>query len=598
MKTRAVSQNLVGNIYGEYKLVDGLKFRSQLSVNLNNDRTSAFSPSFTRSAMFSAFSTGIEGATLDVQHNAGVNTSWANTLNYSKTLGGGHTIDAVAGMSWDHSRLDLESQEYADFPDDDVLTDIRSANEFVGASSDVFETALNSFFGRVNYNYKDRFLATFTGRYDGSVKFGPDNQWGFFPSGALAWNAHNEEFLKNSTFLNQLKLRVSLGRTGSDNLPAFSYLAYYRALGNQDSRYDNINGIVVEGVPNTAIRWEQTDQLDLGLEFGLFNNRLYGEIVYFEKNTSDIILMAPIPAQTGSSRWNANIADVTNKGWEIGIGGDIVRSPEFRWNSSFNISFIKNKVTALHGGTTTASGSTGIIEGAPVGTIVGYDVVGIAQTQEEIDALNAGAPNGRYYSGLVQPGDYIYRDVTGDGQINNDDRVTLGDINPDFFGGWNNTLSYKNFDFIFNFNFVKGVDRVWNRGSSQFASINPYNNVTSLVYDTWTPENTGANYARMLSATHGTSVPTSRNVEEASYIKLRSLSLAYNLPKSWLADTGIRHAQLLLSGNNVFVISSYPGLDPESVNAQRGGSTVDLTRDTGAAYPQLRTFTFGVKLGL
>ncbi|UGU14724.1 TonB-dependent receptor [Sinomicrobium kalidii] len=598
MRIRAVSQNVVGNIYGEYKIIDGLRFRSQLSVNLSNDRNSTFSPSFTQAAMFSAFFSGIEGATLSVQHNAGVNTSWANTLNYNKTLEGGHTIDAVAGVSWDHSKLELESQEYADFPDDDVLTDIRSANEFISASSDVFETALNSFFGRVNYNYKDRYLATFTGRYDGSVKFGPDNQWGFFPSGALAWNVHNEAFLKNSVFLNQLKLRASLGRTGSDNLPAFSYLAYYRSLGNNDSRYDDINGIVVEGVPNSAIRWEQTDQLDLGLEFGLFNNRLYGEVVYFEKNTSDIILMVPISAQTGSSRWNANIADVTNKGWEIGIGGDIVRSPEFRWNSSFNISFIKNKVTALHGGSTTAFGSAGIIEGEPMGVTVGYDVVGIAQTRGDIDELNAGAPGGVYYSGLVQPGDYIYRDVTGDGQITNDDRVTLGDINPDFFGGWNNTLSYKNFDFIFNFNFVKGVDRVWVRGANQFAFINPYNNVTTHVYDTWTPDNPTAQYARMMSATHGTSVPTSRNVKDASYIKLRSASLAYNIPKKWLDKTGISYAQLSLSGNNLFVISDYPGIDPESVDSQRGGSTVDLTRDGGLAYPQVRTFTFGVKLGL
>ncbi|MBC9795824.1 SusC/RagA family TonB-linked outer membrane protein [Sinomicrobium weinanense] len=597
VKNKAVSQNLLGNIYGEYKIIDGLKFRSQLSLTLNNDRTSIFSPSFTLNALFGIFD-GKEGALLDVQHNAGVSTSWANTLNFNKTLGKNHNIDAVAGVSWDHYRLDLESQGYAGFPDDEVLTDINSANDFVEASSDVSETALNSVFGRINYNYKDKYLATFTARYDGSIKFGPDNQWGFFPSGALAWNIHNEDFLKDSDFIDQIKLRASLGRTGSDNLPAFTYLSYYRSLDNNDSFYDGINGIAVEGVPNSGIRWEETDQLDLGLEFGLFNGRLNGEIVYFEKKTNDIILLVPIPAQTGSSHWNTNIADVTNKGWEFALGGDIIRSPQFRWNSSFNISFIKNNVDALHGGSTTAYGSTGILEGEPMGVIVGYEVETIAQTQEEIDILNSKAPDGNYYSSLVQPGDYIYKDVDGDGEITNDDRKPLGDINPDFFGGWNNNISYKNFDLVFNFNFVKGNDKEWQRGASQFVSVNPNNNVTTDVLDTWTPNNTGAKYARMGSATHGSFTPTSKSVEDASYIRLRSVSLAYNFPKTWLANTGISNIQLSVSGNNLLTITGYPGIDPESVNSQRGGATVDLIRDSGDFYPQMRSFTIGARLSL
>ncbi|MFD2036279.1 TonB-dependent receptor [Belliella marina] len=598
VRNHAVSRNVLGNVYGEYKIIEGLRFRSQLSLNLNNDRSSIFNPSFTTTALFRSMFYGTNGALMDVQHNFGFNKSWANTLNYNKNFGGNHTIDAVAGISWDHSRLDLESQEYSDFPDDEILVDIRSANQFVRATSDVNEMALNSLFGRVNYNFQDRILATLTARYDGSVKFGPENQWGFFPSGAVAWNVHNEGFLKDVSFLDQFKLRASMGRTGSDNLPSFSYLAYYRALGNGDSRYNNINGIVVEGVPNSAIRWEQTEQLDLGLEFGLFNNRIYGEVVYFQKNTNGIILMVPLPAQTGSSRWNANIADVTNRGWEIGVGSDIISKPGFRWNSSFNISFIENKVVALHGGTTTAFGSAGILEGQPMGVIIGYDVVSIAQSSEEINALNAGASDGRYQNGLNQPGDYIYRDINGDGKITNDDRIPLGDINPDFFGGWNNTVRYKSFDFIFNFNFVKGVDRLWERGANQFAFVNPFNNVTTHVNDTWTPENVDAQFARMGSATHGTSVPTSRNVMDASYIKLRAMSIAYNIPDRWLSKTKIHRAQISLSGNNLFVITKYPGLDPESVNAQRGGSTVDLVRDGGFAYPQMRNFSIGAKLSL
>ena len=597
IKDKAISQNILGSAYGEYKILDGLKLRSQLSVNVNNDRSSTFSPSFTLNAQFGQFF-GTQGALLDVQHTAGTNTSFSNTLNYNKTFLQKHTIDAVFGLSWDQSRLDLESQEYAGFPDDEVLTNINSANDFVGAGSDAYETALNSLFGRINYNFDNRYLATFTARSDGSIKFGPDNQRGFFPSGALAWNVHNEQFLKESDVLNLLKLRASFGQTGLDNLPTFTYLANYQSLSNGDSFYDGINGISINGVPNSAIRWEKTNQLDLGLEFGLFKNRLFGEIVYFEKKTSDIILIAPIPAQTGFSNWNANIADVTNKGWEFAFGGDIIRNTNFRWNSTFNISFVQNNVDALNGGITSAFGNTGIIEGEPIGVVSGYDVVSIAQTQEEIDALNATAPDGNYFTGLREPGDYIYRDVDGDGEITNEDVTPLGDINPDYFGGWNNTISYKGFDFNFNFNYVQGNAKQWSRGTSQFSFVDPNTNVTTDIFDAWTPDNTDAKYARIGSATHSTRPAISKNIEDGSYIKLRSASLGYNIPRAYLDKYGIDNFRITLSGNNLFVITNYPGIDPESVGTQRGGSTVDLIRDRGSSYPQARLITLGFNVSL
>ncbi|WP_299549200.1 TonB-dependent receptor [Seonamhaeicola sp.] len=600
IKNRARYQGLIGSVYGQYEILEGLNFRSQLSINLSNDRSSDFSPSFTGNALFGAFR-GTQGALLDVQHSTLRSSSWANTLNFNKTIAEDHTINAVVGVSWDHSRLDLESQGYAGFPDDEVLINIQSAQDAYQWNSDVSETALNSIFGRVNYNYKDRYLVTFTARSDGSIKFGPDNQRGFFPSGALAWNVHNEDFLSNNNLISQLKLRASLGRTGSDNLPAFSYISNYASLGNGDSFYDGINGIAVEGVPNTEIRWEETDQLDLGVEFGLFNGRLNGEVVYFEKKTSDIILLVPLPAQTGSSFWNANIADVTNKGWEIALGGDIVRSKDLRWNSSFNISFVDNNVDALNGGSTTAFGSAGIQEGSPIGFHLGYEVVGIAQTQEEIDALNAGAPDGNYFNQLQQPGDYIFRDLNGDGEINPaDDRKDLGSINPEFFGGWNNIISCKNFDFTFNFNFVDGNKRYWREGAEnmQFVNVNK-NYFRSSLDDTWTPDNPNATYARLGSGTHGGNFDeNSKVVVDGSYIKLRSASIAYNIPKEILKKTGINNAKITVTGNNLFVITDYPGLDPENVGPQRGGATVDLVSDQGFSYPQARTFTIGVNIGL
>ncbi|MDQ2178440.1 TonB-dependent receptor [Marinifilum sp. D714] len=593
VRNKAISQNIYGSVYSELEILKDLKLRTAININLNNDRTSNYTPSYTSNAKFYEVYYSEPGGRLYKQRNDGYAIAFENVLTYNKTFNDVHKFNAMAGISWDRSRLDLESQTYRGFPDDDIMTNINSANIVDDYSSESIENGLNSVFGRINYVYDNRYMATFTARYDGSTKFGPENQRGFFPSGALAWNIHHEDFLEGDEVINKLKVRASLGRTGSDNLPSFSYLAYYQSQENGYSFYDGVNGIVVTGVPNTGIKWETTDQLDLGLEFGLFNNRLYGELVYFEKNTSDIILGVAIPSETGSSRWQNNIADVSNKGWEIMLGGDIIRGKNFTWTSAFNISFVENKVDALNGGSTSQYGSSGIIEGEPIGVVSGYDVIKIAQTQEEIDDLNASA-GGQYQSSLTQPGDYIFRDANGDGKITNDDRVALGDINPEYYGGWNNRISYKNFELGMNWAFVQGSERAYD-AITNLSYANVQSNSSRIVFETWTPENTDAKYARLGSSSHGY-IPTSKSVVDASYIRLRSLSLTYNLPKSLLSKIGVYNAKISLSGNNLVTITDYPGLDPESVNSQRGGSTVDLTSDGGYAYPQAKTYTVGLNV--
>ncbi len=593
VRNKAISQNLYGSVYGELEILKDLKFKTGVNINLNNDRASNFIPSYTLGPLYYAKYYDQEGARLNNQRNDGYAIAFETTINYNRVFNEVHKLNVLAGMSWDRSRLDLESQTYLGFPDDENLTNINSANKVIGYQSESIENGLNSVFGRINYVYNDKYMVTFTSRYDGSTKFGPDNRRGFFPSGALAWNMHHEDFLSDSEVVNKLKLRASLGRTGSDNLPSFSYLAYYQSQENSYSKYDGVNGIVVTGVPNTGIKWETTDQLDLGLEFGLFNNRFYGELVYFEKNTSDIILAVAIPAQTGSSRWQDNIAEVSNKGWEVMLGGDLIRTKDFRWTSAFNISFVKNKVEALNGGAPAKYGSVGIIEGEPVGSVYGYDVIKIAQTQDEINALNASA-GGQYQTSLTQPGDYIFRDVNKDGKITADDQTAVGNINPDYYGGWNNKLSYKNFDLGMNWGFVQGSERAYTTITGLYYPTIE-NNVTRLVYETWTPERTNAKYARLGSASHGYT-STSRSVVDASYIRLRTVSLSYRLPKNLLAKLGVYNAKISLSGNNLVTISDYPGLDPESVNSQRGGSTVDMTADGGLSYPQAKTYTIGLNV--
>lgn len=586
----ARAKNLLGNLYVELSIVDGLRFRSELSVRQGDERNQTFNTSLSEEALRGELQ-GRPGARLGVTYNRSWSTTFTNTLKYNKSFGI-HSIDVVAGISWDRNRYDVESQSYRGFPDDDILTNINSANFFDEASSDHLQQGLNSLFGRINYNYNDRYLATFTVRRDGSTKFGPDNRYGFFPSGALAWNVHNEDFLKENPVIDQLKLRASMGRVGSDNLDSFTYLAYYQS----GSRYDGKSGLTVTGVPNTGIRWEATDQLDLGLEFSLFNSRLTGEIVYYEKNTSDIILNSPIPSETGSQSWNTNIADVSNKGWEFIIGGDIFRSNNLRWNSSLNLATVKNRVDNLYGGD--PGFQTGVIEGQPLGVLMGFEVVKIAETQEEINDLNAEA-GGLYQSSLTQPGDYIFRDITGDGRITLDDRGSIGNPNPDFFGGWNNQVTYKNWTFNMNWTFVEGVDRHFQPITDLYAAAQVNQNVLSLGLNTWSSDNPDAEFARPTSGSHaglGGGDYTTRSIVDASYIKLRSASIGYNLPKQWIDNMGIDNLRLTLGGNNLIIITDYPGLDPEDIINSPSTNTTSFNVDNAFSYPNIRTYTLSVNL--
>ncbi|MFH4966384.1 TonB-dependent receptor [Gaetbulibacter sp. M235] len=590
-RKKTIGKNMFGSLYGELKIVNDFKFKSQINLSSNDDDTESFVPSYNNGYNANAY--GRPGATLYIQNNNTWSASFVNTINFNKKIYN-HRIDAVVGVSWDQSKVEYNGVTYRGFPDDTNLINTGSAQFVEFPSSAHEQSGLNSMFSRVNYIYNDKYLVTFTARRDTSTKFGPGNRSGFFPSGALAWNVHNEEFFKNQNIIDLLKIRTSLGKTGSDNLDSFSYLAYY----NTGTFYAGEAGITVDKIPNANIRWEGTNQFDIGLEFGLFNSRLNGEVVYFEKNTSDIILKVPVPAETGSGFWDSNVADVTNKGWEIVLGGDVLRTKDFNWNSSINISYIKNNVDRLNGGSTNGGSNIGIFEGHPIGSIEGPVVVSIAQTQAEIDDLNAASPTGVYDSNLKLPGDYIFKDLDGDGRITTDDRKVLGDINPNYFGGWNNRITYKNWDFGMNWTFASGIKKDYEVISFGW----PFNswdvNVDKLaIKESWTPENTGAKYARFGSRSNF--FANSRSVMDASYIKLRYASIGYNLPTNLIKHLGISSAHISFSGNNLITITDYVGLDPEDAARDifsTSGHTARQSGDDGSSYPNTRTFTLGLNI--
>ena len=597
ISNQTITKNIFGAFYGEWEFLDNLKFRSQVSVGVNDVSNSVFTPSFTFSSMFEGLFRGAPGATRVNILAESYNTAFENILSYSNLIKDKHRIDAVAGISYNRNRDDRSSVRYRGFPDNFNLINIGSANIVENNTSNHFEAVLNSVFGRFNYGFKDRYLATFTLRADKSTKFGPENQTGIFPSGALAWNVHNETFLQDVNWLDQFKLRASLGRTGNDNLPAFTFLPTFSANGG----YNTDTGTVVSAVPNPDIRWETTDQLDLGLELELFNQRVGLEAVYFEKNTSDLILIVPIVNETGTLRQNQNVADVSNTGWEFLLRGNLIRTQDFTWTSEFNISFIDNVVESLNGGNINVAGSQGVVEGEPFGVIQAYNVLGIAQTQDQIDTLNeqavaAGAPGGVYSSLLQAPGDYIFEDIDGNGYIDSGDNgAILGNTNPDFFGGWTNRLNYKNFDLGFTFQFVQGNQKIfdlYNRFHTVDVTQNAIKDHIDLV---WSPENTDGTLARFRSPSYDNGRLNSRSVVDGDFIRLRYVGLGYQFPQmSWMDKLGITSTKISVSGNNLLTFTKYPGLDPEDQGAFRRGNITDFSSfgDDGTGYPIARNFTF------
>ncbi|MCK0131660.1 TonB-dependent receptor [Flavobacteriaceae bacterium F08102] len=601
------SKNIRSSVYAELELIKNLKFRTQFSANQSNDDVSEFLPSFTIQAALDGLNSNLfaRGGTplgiLTTQFNKSKNIIFTNTLTYNTTIKENHRLSAVAGLSWDSTENEATGVSFAGFPDDFVLVNPASASQVFNGNSDFAQKALNSLFGRVNYNYDDKYLLTLTGRADRSTQFGEDNRTGFFPSFGLAWNMHNENFLKDNATITQMKLRVSAGKTGNDNLPAFLFrpvMAVESGFGDNPTQYNGLNGFRLQGVSNQDIRWEETNQLDIALEFGLFNNRLNAEIVWFDKATSDLILLTPLSAQTGFPNYYSNVADVSNKGWEFLVGGDVVRNENFTWNSSFNVSFIKSNVDALKGGQANEFGNYGVTEGYPLGTIFGRDIIKTADTQAEIDALNASAPDGQYDPNLLAPGDFIARDVDGDGEYTTEDDVRLADGNvPDFFGGWNNTMSYKGFDISFNFQFVQGIDKI--RRGDEFLAFIDFDRMPNYqrndLENAWTPDNLDSKFPRAGSRSWQTN--NSRFVSDASYVSLRSASIGYNLPSSLLDKVGLSNAKFTLTGNNLFLIHNYAGPNPESIlRGVTNTSSVDAASDGGWGYPNVRSFTLGLNV--
>lgn len=573
------SKNLILSLFAEYEITKGLLFKSTYSYTKGDNKSFRYTPSYDPFELRNN-----RKGTLNQSESGYSSRIWDNTLTLSESFNK-HDFNAVAGVSYTENNSDITTIRATDFPDDDVMVTPGAASNLNLTSGGTI-SGLSSYFLRANYNFDNKYYLTFTGRADNSTKFGPKNQWGYFPSGAIAWRLSKEDFF-DVDVVDDLKLRASYGKTGSANFSDFQYATFFEA----GSYYNNNNGVISNTIPNPDIKWETTDQLDVALDFSMWDRRINGSVGYFNKKTSDQILLRDVILETGGTSQFSNIGDFLNKGFEFQIGVDIVTNEKFQWTSEFNLTTIKSKVLRLNGGY-----YRNLIEGESISYFEGYKVTKIFQDQDEIDALNAASPNGVYQSSNTAPGDFMYADVNNDGFIGGDDRDIIGNAEPDFFGGFNNIFRFGNFEISALFNYSIG-NYLYNSNKKDLLIFSNYNNNYSTgILDAWTPQNTTSDIPRLVSGDPNNNRRDSDFfIEDASFVKLKNLSVTYKFNPDILKKLFIERASISLSASNVFVITKYSGLDPE-VNYS-AASNFNQGFDS-ASYPAVRTFTLGLNLNL
>ncbi|MDB5262149.1 MAG: SusC/RagA family TonB-linked outer membrane protein, partial [Adhaeribacter sp.] len=572
------TQTMLGNVYTNINLTKGLELRTTLGTNIINQRVDYYGG---RTLNYISRNQGGDASVMNARHN-----SWQfeNYLTYNRKVGENHAFTGLLGLSWQHVDAFSATAQSQRFQDDYFLFNNLGAGATpVAPSSGTSAYGLNSYFGRINYNLKEKYLVTFTGRIDGSSKFGSENRYALFPSAAVAWRLSEEDFIKNISSISNLKLRTSYGVTGNSEITAYQALA---GMGNYSVIFNEARtiGIGISRLANPDLQWEKTHQLDAGLELGLFQNRLSVEFDVYRKLTTDMLLSAPVPSSSGFTTVSKNVGSMENRGVELGLNSVNIDAEDFTWNTTFNISINKNKVIALTGGADIFSGPGVIREGEPVGSFFGYVHQGTWATAEADEAA-------KY---LKRPGDIKYQDVNKDGQINQTDRVIIGKGIPDGFGTLLNSFRYKNFDLTVDLQYMFGNDVLFRSKHSAEDRVGIANSFKTVL-NGWTPSNQNTPLAelRPVSAGYNTNEDSYR-VQDGSFIRGRNLLLAYRFSPEVIQRLHLNKLRVYASVQNFFLSTEYEGYDPES-------STSGGPFDQGVVlydYPKPRVFMLGLNIGL
>jgi TonB-dependent starch-binding outer membrane protein SusC len=575
----STSYRLLGNIFGEYNFGKGLTAKISFGTDISTNKENRFIPS-----------TIYQGAntTTDSKANIGSKTSssWLNenTLNYTKTFNKLHTFNALVGYTQQAFRSESVNASSQGFVTN-VLTynDLGSAITYNKPESGSTEWALNSFLSRINYSYNDKYFVTVSARADGSSRFGTNNKWGYFPSLALSWNLKNEKFLNLPTKINNLKLRVSSGITGNQEIGQYKSLA---TLGNDNYYFGGttVVGFYPNSISNSDLKWEKTTQHDAGIDLGLFGDKLTITLDGYYKVTNDLLLNVPTPYTSGQSSALLNYGSVSNKGLELTIGSN-QKFGKLQWNSNLTFSVNRNEVLSLGKGVDYIISGVSIVKvGQPLGTFYGLKSNGIFQTTDDIANLPV-------YLTKNKPGDQRYENLDTDNAITlAGDRTTIGSAEPDFIAGFSNQFSYKNFDLNFLLQGSYG-NKVYNKNKEILAALSGFFGVYTSALNRWTTTNESNIIARPYE--DQATVISDLNVEDGSYLRLKTITFGYTLPIKLTSKIGISELRFYITGQNLLTFTNYSGYDPEvSANGQ---SNIGQGVDNGS-YPSAKSIIGGFNI--
>lgn len=529
------------------------------------------------------------------------------TANYYKKIKK-HGISAMLGASRYRQYIDVaENIRITDFPDDEILTTPAQGKNKVARFTVPTSSGINSGFGRFNYNYDSRYSLSGTVRLDKSSKFGPENRSAWFPSVSAGWNIHNESFFNKATGIaNVLKIRGSYGVSGTANVADFTFKKFFYP---SDLYNGNIAISAESRLPNRAIGWEKTTELNLGLEIHLFNSRVTIDLDAYDKTTDGVIMDLDFPRETGKMSFTTNFGKVNNKGIEIDMNGYLLRTENFEWSLGFNASKNINKLVEADLTNMSKESAKRFKIGESTNLIRGYIADGIIKDKKTLNQLNDFArkkdmeinkkkkkdENVFYHTPTTSAGDYMYRDINGDGKITEKDgEEILGSAYPDWFGGFNTRFRYKNFEIVSAFSFSTGAKMLRLSDQLEFIRSNPFTNALKRydIENRWSPKNKNATLPRLIYMNPNNIKPSSENVFDASYIKWRSLQLSYKLPVKLVHKVGFSNVSFFIKGNNLHTWTKYPGIDPEASSggiSQAGGS-----RSYSDPYPTAKSWSFGV----
>ena len=587
-KTKYENDQFSGNAYIDIKPVKGLTLHADDNISRFIFSNSYFSPKITLPEQLGMEPT----STLAESNYRNTNTSINFRADYKFTLTEAHRFDVMAGYSADRYWSKEHDQAYSGFPNDDVLNNASSATTVNKPTETYSKSGLNSIYGRLSYDFLSRYLLDFSLRSDESSKFGPGNKRGTFPAVSLAWRINQEPFLESVRDIDDLKFRLSWGKTGSTNVSDFSYIQYFNG-----NLYGGQSGLTLASTyPNKNIKWEMTTEYNAGVDFTLFNGRLTGSFDIYHRKTDGALAPAPIALEFGIGTYYSNILDLTNNGFEFSIGGDVVRTKDFTYNTMLSISSNKNKITKLNGSTLDMMHQDLYMEGHAMGTVKGYKVAGIYQSQDQISKLNeqAMAKGYDFYQDGAAVGDYMYVDTNGDGYISEADRTAIANPEPKVFGGWSNTLSYKNFTLSMLFQYQLGGDAYYSTMQESASGAIGMSILREMYGNTWTPERTDAKYAKLMwmPSAYTNTQANDRYVYSNSYFRLRNITLSYTFEPAWLERLHVSGASVFFTATNLFTITDWPGLDPDMAAT----NAFTKTTETKDVYPMSRSFSFGLKL--